>query len=205
MFSPMACPCTPPTLTRRSKHAITVALARLGPGHRRPLSVPTTATLSKYGGADSLLSWLAPKAGAEAGGSLAWHKYKLRWLPLQPILSVRLATWSFNSKGCPLGAVSVALLWRSTSPLKSRVPLSLIALLRLASKIAVVQMSSGAGKLMISCHFVTHCVHVAYRYFLALCTQKSCLRSTPPTLNLGNLLLGYSSSSTSMGIILPGP
>ena len=165
MISPMACPCTPPTLTRRSKHAIIVALARLGPGHRRPLSVPTTAPLFKYGGADSLLSELALRAGAEVGGSLAWHKYKLRWLPLQPLLSVLLATWPFNSKGCPLGAVSVALLWRSTSPLKSRVPLSLIALLRLASKIAVVQMSSGEGTLMTSCHLVTHCVHVAYRYF----------------------------------------
>ena len=114
-----------------------------------------------------MLSELALRAGAKAGGSLAWHKYKLRWLPLQPLLSVLLATWPFNSKGRPLGAVSVALLWRSTSPLKSRVPLSLIALLRLASKIAVAQMSSGAGTLMTSCHLVTHCVHVAYRYFFS--------------------------------------
>ena len=71
VFSPMACPCTPPTLTRRSKHAIIAALARLGPGHPPLFPVLTTATSSKYGGAGNLLSGLSPKVGAEAGGSLA--------------------------------------------------------------------------------------------------------------------------------------
>ena len=71
VFDHMACRSTLPTLTRRSRHMTTTVSARLGPGHPPLFPVLTTATSSKYGGAGNLLSGLAPKVGAEAGGSLA--------------------------------------------------------------------------------------------------------------------------------------
>ena len=74
----------------------------------------------------------------------------------------------------------------------------------IASRIVVLQMCSGAGMLMISCLLVALYVHVVCRCSLAHYTPKNFLKSSPRTLLLEIHAIGYFSSSTSVGLILPG-